>query len=129
MRLLQNSRIINSLSVSLSRIWEYLVDITNKKNIAVIITTHYIEECKQAHKVSPWRGRWGSISDVVFYADRFDAARKTPGGGVADGADTEVPGEHFGGGLPGIIQAADRGDPAVGAGGLYQAGYGTGGDE
>lgn len=33
------------------RIWEYLVDITAKKNISVIITTHYIEECRQATTV------------------------------------------------------------------------------
>lgn len=33
------------------RIWNYLAEITQKENMAVIITTHYIEECRQAHKV------------------------------------------------------------------------------
>ncbi|CAH0554397.1 unnamed protein product [Brassicogethes aeneus] len=37
------------------RIWNYLVEITQKENIAVIITTHYIEECRQAHKIGLMR--------------------------------------------------------------------------
>lgn len=32
-------------------IWKHLVEITEKQKIAVIITTHYIEEARQAHKV------------------------------------------------------------------------------
>lgn len=34
------------------RIWNHLVDITVRDNVAVIITTHYIDETKQAHCVS-----------------------------------------------------------------------------
>lgn len=33
-------------------IWKYLVEITRKDNKAVIITTHYIEEARQADRVS-----------------------------------------------------------------------------
>lgn len=32
-------------------IWDYLVELTQKENTAVIITTHYIEETRQAHKI------------------------------------------------------------------------------
>lgn len=38
------------------KIWEYLVEITNTKNTSIIITTHYIEECKKAHKIGLMRG-------------------------------------------------------------------------
>lgn len=34
------------------RIWNYLVEITQEHRIAVIITTHYIDEAKQANKVN-----------------------------------------------------------------------------
>lgn len=33
-------------------IWDHLVDITNTRKKTVIITTHYIEETRQAHVVS-----------------------------------------------------------------------------
>lgn len=33
-------------------IWDHLVDITKTNNKTVIITTHYIEETRQAHVVS-----------------------------------------------------------------------------
>lgn len=33
-------------------IWDHLVDITHTRNKTVIITTHYIEETRQAHVVS-----------------------------------------------------------------------------
>ncbi|KAG8226598.1 hypothetical protein J437_LFUL007290 [Ladona fulva] len=33
-------------------IWDYLIDITSKGNRTVIITTHYIEEARQADYVS-----------------------------------------------------------------------------
>lgn len=33
-------------------IWDHLVDITSTGNRTVIITTHYIEETRQAHMVS-----------------------------------------------------------------------------
>ncbi|CAB3377515.1 Hypothetical predicted protein [Cloeon dipterum] len=36
-------------------IWEYLVEITQKQNKAVIITTHYIEEARQADKIGLMR--------------------------------------------------------------------------
>lgn len=32
-------------------IWTYFLEKSEKKNIAVIVTTHYIEETKFAHKV------------------------------------------------------------------------------
>lgn len=34
-----------------TKIWDYLVDITNTGKRTVIITTHYIEETRQAHMV------------------------------------------------------------------------------
>ena len=34
------------------RIWDYLLSITSKTSTAVIITTHYIEEARQASLVS-----------------------------------------------------------------------------
>ncbi|KAJ8945137.1 hypothetical protein NQ318_001602 [Aromia moschata] len=37
------------------RIWNYLVEITEKENVSVIITTHYIEEARQAHKIGLMR--------------------------------------------------------------------------
>lgn len=33
-------------------IWDHLVEITNTRKKTVIITTHYIEETRQAHVVS-----------------------------------------------------------------------------
>ncbi|XP_059481223.1 ABC transporter G family member 20-like [Neocloeon triangulifer] len=36
-------------------IWEYLVEITQKENKAVIITTHYIEEARQANRIGLMR--------------------------------------------------------------------------
>ena len=33
-------------------IWDYLVKITEEEKKTIIITTHYIEEAKQAHTVS-----------------------------------------------------------------------------
>jgi len=33
------------------RIWDFLVETTRTSKLAVIITTHYIEECKKAHRV------------------------------------------------------------------------------
>ncbi|XP_044267238.1 ABC transporter G family member 20-like [Tribolium madens] len=38
------------------RIWDYLVEITSKSNTAVIITTHYIEEARQANMIGLMRG-------------------------------------------------------------------------
>jgi ABC-type multidrug transport system ATPase subunit len=37
-------------------IWDYLVEITNKNNTTVIITTHYIDETRQAHMIGLMRG-------------------------------------------------------------------------
>ncbi|CAH1102725.1 unnamed protein product [Psylliodes chrysocephalus] len=38
-----------------NRIWNHLVEITRQQNISVIITTHYIEECRQANKIGLMR--------------------------------------------------------------------------
>ncbi|KAK9873202.1 hypothetical protein WA026_021435 [Henosepilachna vigintioctopunctata] len=38
------------------RIWKYLIEITQKQNISVIITTHYIEETRQANLIGLMRG-------------------------------------------------------------------------
>lgn len=35
-----------------NNIWDHLVEITNTRKKTVIITTHYIEETRQAHVVS-----------------------------------------------------------------------------
>ena len=43
----------------LPRIWDYLVTITRDDHKTVIITTHYIEEARQAHTVS-------AISTAIF---------------------------------------------------------------
>lgn len=37
-------------------IWDYLVDITKFGRTTVIITTHYIDETRQAHKIGLMRG-------------------------------------------------------------------------
>ncbi|CAH1102721.1 unnamed protein product [Psylliodes chrysocephalus] len=37
------------------RIWSYLFEVTKKEKISVIITTHYIEECRQADKIGLMR--------------------------------------------------------------------------
>ncbi|GLV42002.1 uncharacterized protein CBL_05040 [Carabus blaptoides fortunei] len=37
------------------KIWNYFVEITTKKNMCVIITTHYIEECRYAHRIGLMR--------------------------------------------------------------------------
>lgn len=34
------------------RIWQHMLDIVSTGNTTIIITTHYIEEAKQAHLVS-----------------------------------------------------------------------------
>lgn len=39
------------MNIYVFRIWNYLVEITQKEKISVIITTHYIEEASQANKV------------------------------------------------------------------------------
>jgi hypothetical protein len=36
----------------LSSIWEYLLDLSNTKKTTIIITTHYIDETRQASVVS-----------------------------------------------------------------------------
>ncbi|XP_074597696.1 ABC transporter G family member 23-like [Brevipalpus obovatus] len=33
------------------KIWHYLLDLTRNEKITVIITTHYIEECRRGHKI------------------------------------------------------------------------------
>nr|XP_023029076.1 ABC transporter G family member 23-like [Leptinotarsa decemlineata] len=38
------------------RIWNYLVDMTKKLGTSVIITTHYIEECRQTDRICLLRG-------------------------------------------------------------------------
>ncbi|XP_066145077.1 ABC transporter G family member 23-like [Euwallacea fornicatus] len=38
------------------KIWNFLVEMVRSEKIAVIITTHYIEECKQADKIGLMRG-------------------------------------------------------------------------
>jgi ABC-type multidrug transport system ATPase subunit len=38
--------------VSVCRIWEHLVDIARDHNTTIIITTHYIEEARQANMVT-----------------------------------------------------------------------------
>ncbi|XP_017786452.1 PREDICTED: ABC transporter G family member 23-like [Nicrophorus vespilloides] len=37
------------------RIWNYMVEISEKEQIAIIITTHYIEEARQANKIGLMR--------------------------------------------------------------------------
>ncbi|KAI7815043.1 ABC subfamily G member 21 [Rhyzopertha dominica] len=36
-------------------IWQHLVEISEKEKVAIIITTHYIEEARQAHKIGLMR--------------------------------------------------------------------------
>jgi len=37
--------------VVLSSIWEYLIDLSKTKKTTIIITTHYIDETRQANMV------------------------------------------------------------------------------
>ena len=39
-------------AVILYRIWSHLLEMTSTGNTTILITTHYIEEARQAHMVS-----------------------------------------------------------------------------
>jgi ABC-type multidrug transport system ATPase subunit len=57
-------------------IWNHLVQITKDGNKTVIITTHYIEEARQAHTVSLWYC-WDLVNCGVL--DRLDEEREVLG--------------------------------------------------
>lgn len=42
----------SNLCLIVDSIWEHLIAITKDGNKTVIVTTHYIEEARQAHRVS-----------------------------------------------------------------------------
>lgn len=55
-------------------IWDHLVNITSTGKKTVIITTHYIEETRQAHVVSKnMNCIFGGNLDKRVFSDRFDA--------------------------------------------------------
>lgn len=62
-------------------IWDHLVDITSTGKRTVIITTHYIEETRQAHMVREsfflsvfWSNR--SIKQTIAFSDWSDERRQ-----------------------------------------------------
>lgn len=54
--------------VSDFRIWEFLVETTRTSKLAVIITTHYIEEAKQANSVSIRKKCWNSLPVFIEFS-------------------------------------------------------------
>lgn len=48
-------------------IWNHLVQITKDGNKTVIITTHYIEEARQAHTVRPLSSKLDTIKTHNFH--------------------------------------------------------------
>jgi ABC-type multidrug transport system ATPase subunit len=38
-----------------SKIWDYLVELTQTKNVTILLSTHYIEEAKQSHQIGLMR--------------------------------------------------------------------------
>lgn len=51
-------------------IWDYLVKLATEQNKTIIITTHYIEEARQAHVVSK------DLRDFSFLHNRFNTKKK-----------------------------------------------------
>lgn len=49
-----------------TRIWDFLIDLTKKKNTTVLITTHYIEEAKQSTHVGLMRKGLLVAEDTPF---------------------------------------------------------------
>ena len=48
-------RIKEFISQLLNRIWDHLVEMSNKEKISILITTHYVEEARRAHVVALMR--------------------------------------------------------------------------
>lgn len=58
-----------------SAIWKYLVDLSKKSNMTIIITTHYIEEAKSAYRVGLMRsGRLLAEDSPVNLLSRFNCS-------------------------------------------------------
>ncbi|XP_018804572.1 PREDICTED: ABC transporter G family member 20 [Bactrocera latifrons] len=56
-------------------IWDHLVDITKTGNTTVIITTHYIDECAQAHVIGLLRGgRMLAEEAPTFLRQQYNAS-------------------------------------------------------
>lgn len=49
-----------------SRIWDHLLDMVQQYQTTIVITTHYIEEARQAHTVSALAYHPPSLSVCVF---------------------------------------------------------------
>lgn len=68
------------------RIWQYLVETTSSSKLAVIITTHYIEEARQASCVRLRNARYERFQCFLMYnpfSDWFDAKRNSASRGFA----------------------------------------------
>lgn len=56
-------------------IWIYLTKITQEEGVTVLITTHYIDEAKDANMVSfifYWFNDLSNIFNISMYTDRSD---------------------------------------------------------
>ena len=49
--IISSSAMLLGCALILYRVWEHLLQITSTSNTTVILTTHYIEEARQAHMV------------------------------------------------------------------------------
>lgn len=57
------------LSFLIYSIWEYLKKLANEKGTTIMITTHYIEECRQAHEVRSF------LKNLMFLYVRVSISR------------------------------------------------------
>ena len=90
----------SSLTSFFGSIWNHLVEISKDGNKTVIITTHYIEEARQAHCVSSLVSSFFvfffhpvkifPMTIFYFFSDRLDEKRKTSGRRIAIGASNDL---------------------------------------
>ena len=58
---------------SISRIWEHLLEVAEYGNTTIIVTTHYIEEARQANMVGLMRnGRILTESNPEVLVQKYD---------------------------------------------------------
>ena len=46
----------NIMNLNVSSIWKHLVQLSSQEKTSILITTHYIEECRRAHVIALMRG-------------------------------------------------------------------------
>jgi len=83
-------------------IWNHLVHITKAGQKTVIITTHYIEEARQAHTVSDLEFQfiYIYINNINIFSDRSDAVGSPAGRGVTQRPALHLQVHQPGGGIP-----------------------------